>query len=76
MDREYDIFEQFADGSVLWRAFVPGLENALGRLRELASLSPNEHFAIHTPTKTILARVNVPKPDAESRDGKEPSIWG
>jgi hypothetical protein len=69
VDREYDIFEQFADGSVLWRALVPGLEKALAKLKELASLSPNEHFAMHTPTKTIIARINVPEADAaESGD--------
>ena len=33
---------------------------ALARLRELAKLSPNEHFAIHTPTNSIVARMNAP----------------
>jgi hypothetical protein len=41
-------------------AFVPELENALVKLQELAKLSPNEHFAMHTPSKAIVARVNVP----------------
>jgi hypothetical protein len=59
----YDLFEKFPNGSVLWRALVPGLDNALARLKELAKLSPNEHFAIHTPSNSIVARVNAPKPD-------------
>lgn len=60
MDREFDLFEKLPDGSVLWKAVVPGFENALIRLQSLGSISSNEHFAIHTPTKTVVARVNVP----------------
>jgi hypothetical protein len=59
MNREYDIFEKLPDGSVLWRAFVQGLEPARAKLGELASSSKNEFFAIHTPTKDIVVRVNV-----------------
>ena len=62
VDRDYDLFEKFPDGSVVWRDFVPGLENALARLKELSKLSPNEHFAMHMPSKAIVTRVNVPKP--------------
>lgn len=61
MNREYDIFEQFADGSVIWRDFVHGLESARLRLSRLAIESSNEFFAIHTPTKEIVARVNEPE---------------
>jgi hypothetical protein len=60
MEREFDLFEKLPDGSVLWKAVVPGMENAVARLKSLGSTSPNEHFAIHTPTKTIVARVNAP----------------
>jgi hypothetical protein len=35
MDREYDLFEVFADGSLIWRDSVTGHENAIRRLREL-----------------------------------------
>jgi hypothetical protein len=63
MDREYDLFERFADGSVMWRACVRGIESAIAKLKELSSSSPNEHFAIHTPTKAVIARVNVTKSD-------------
>jgi hypothetical protein len=65
VDREYDIFEKLPDGSLLWRAFVKGLENATAKVKELGSLSSNEHFAMHTPTKEIVARVNVPSLSAD-----------
>jgi hypothetical protein len=63
MDREYDIFERLPDGSILWRTMIKGFENALVGLRKLGSVSPNEYFAIHTPSKTIVARVNEPESD-------------
>ena len=40
MDRDYDLFEKLPDHSVVWRGFVPGLENAPARREELAKLSP------------------------------------
>jgi hypothetical protein len=48
VDRDYDLFEKL-------------FENALARLKELASLSPIEHFSIHTPRNAIVGRVNAPK---------------
>jgi hypothetical protein len=59
MDREYDLFEKLFDGSVVWRRFVRGLETARAKLGEFASRSKNEFFAIHTPTKDIVERVNL-----------------
>jgi hypothetical protein len=46
MNHEYDLFEKFPDGSSLWRACVPGLENARLQLRELAQESKNQFYAI------------------------------
>jgi hypothetical protein len=63
MDREYDLFEKLPDGSILWRTVKIGLENAIAGLKKLGSLSPNEHFAIHTPSNTVIGRVNEPKSD-------------
>jgi hypothetical protein len=60
---EYDLFEKFPDGSVLWKGCVAGLENAIAKLKHEASLSPNEHFARHSPTNTIVARLNVSESD-------------
>jgi hypothetical protein len=59
LNREYDIFERLPDGTDLWKDYVHGLEQAHRRLQELAAQSKNEHYAIHTPTKEIAARVNV-----------------
>ncbi|MGD0403375.1 MAG: hypothetical protein ABSB66_09265 [Candidatus Acidiferrales bacterium] len=59
LNREYDIFERLPDGTDLWKDYVHGLEQARRRLEELAAQSKNEHYAIHTPTKEIAARVNV-----------------
>lgn len=60
MNREYDIFERLPDGTDLWKDYVVGLEQARRKLQELAAQSKNEHYAIHTPTKDIAARVNIP----------------
>jgi hypothetical protein len=62
LNREYDIFERLPDGTDLWKDYVHGLEQARRRLQELAAKSKNEHYAIHTPTKEIAARVNVREP--------------
>ena len=59
VNREYDIFERLPDGTDLWKDYVVGLEEARRKLQELAAQSKNEHYAIHTPTKDIAARVNV-----------------
>jgi hypothetical protein len=65
MNRDYDIFEKLPGGDVVWRAFVPGLENARAKLQNLAKNSENEFFAIHTPTKEIVVRVNSSEPASE-----------
>ncbi len=60
MDRTYDLFEKLSDGSVLWKSTVTGLNAALAELQELGSSSSNEHFAMHLPSKAVVARVNAP----------------
>jgi hypothetical protein len=54
MNHEYDLFEKFPDGSSLWRASVPGLENARLQLRELAQKSKNQFYAIDMIAGKIL----------------------
>ena len=56
MERDYDIFETLADGAPVWRGVVRGLEEARAAVSRLASQGTNEFFAIHTPTKEIVAR--------------------
>jgi len=67
MEREYDIFEQFPDGSPLWRTHVRGLPEATRLLKEIAAATPNECFAVHLPTKEIVGRLNLRAPDAQRR---------
>jgi hypothetical protein len=60
MNRDYDLFEKMPDGSLIWRDFVQGLDKARIKLAHLSTLSPNEFYAMHMPTKEIVARVNIP----------------
>jgi hypothetical protein len=60
MDREYDLFEIFPDGSALWRHTVTGREEAIKRLQELSTQTTNEVRLIHLPTSTLIASLNVP----------------
>jgi hypothetical protein len=55
----------------VWRAFVHGLDNAPAKLQELADLSPNERFAMHTPSKAIVGRVMYASPTYRSSDCKK-----
>ena len=54
MNRKYDVFERFSDGSSLWRACVVGLEGTRLHLGELGRKSNNRFYAIaHANGKTI-----------------------
>jgi hypothetical protein len=59
MDREYDLFEIFPDGSALWRHTVSGHEEAIKRLRELSMQTTNEVRLMHLPTGTLIASLNA-----------------
>jgi hypothetical protein len=61
VDRQYDLFEIFPDGSPLWRESVTGQESALRRLKELSSQTKNEVRAMHIPTNTVIAAMNLPE---------------
>jgi len=58
MEREYDLFEQFPNGDVLWRMTVIGHENAIQQLRELAATTYNEVRVVHLPTQSVIAVLN------------------
>lgn len=58
MDTEYDIFEKFPEGDVVWRGSVRGQENALAKLKEFGRESSNEHFIMHVGSKSVVARIN------------------
>ena len=55
---EYDIFEQFADGSTLWRDCEIGIQSAQDALNELATHTNNTCYAMNIQTQEIIARVN------------------
>jgi hypothetical protein len=58
MDRQYDIFEVYPNGEMLWHCCVTGVENARLKVAEFGEQSSNQFFATHTPTKEIVALVN------------------
>jgi CheY-like chemotaxis protein len=59
MERNYDLFERSQDSSLIWRGSVHGLENARRKLQEIAERTTNECFAIYTPTRQIVALLNI-----------------
>ena len=59
MNRDYDLFERLPDGSLVWRSFVNGLENARVKLQELAKHTKNECFAMHVASKEVVFRENT-----------------
>jgi hypothetical protein len=58
MEWQYDLFEQFPNGEVLWRMTVTGHENAIQQLRELAATTSNEVRIVHLPTQAVIAVMN------------------
>jgi hypothetical protein len=59
--RDYDLFEVMPDGSPVWRGTRSGRRNAIRKLTELASETRNEVLAMHLPTKTLIAEMNIPQ---------------
>jgi len=45
-DCDYDVFEEFPNGSTAWRTCVFGIQNVELKLRELAKGSKNKFFAL------------------------------
>jgi hypothetical protein len=61
MDRAYDIFEKYSDGSVQRRAAVVGVEDAILKLEVLVKLSANEFFILSSDTEEIVRRADGTK---------------
>lgn len=57
---EYDVYEVLPNGATAHRAFVTGLEAAWKSLYDLAATTKNECFALYSPTRQVVAQVNVP----------------
>jgi hypothetical protein len=54
MQRAYDIFERFPDGSSKWRTFATGEYDMQRKLQELAEHSEKEFFAIDIQAGGLL----------------------
>ena len=64
MEREYDLFEQFPNGDVLWRMTVTGHKNAIQKLSELSATTYNEVRVVHLPTQAVVAVMNRASKDS------------
>ena len=54
MQRAYDIFERFPDGSSKWRTFASGEDDTQRKLQDLAERSEKEFFAIDIQAGGLL----------------------
>jgi hypothetical protein len=61
MRRDFDIFENFPDGSKVWRTFVSGEFEAKRKLQELTEHSNNEFSAIDIQAGENLPRIGPQK---------------
>ncbi len=66
MEREYDLFEHFPNGDVLWRMPVTGHENAIQQLKELAATTSSEVRLVQLPTHFVIAVMNRASKDTYS----------
>jgi hypothetical protein len=58
MNIDYDLFELFPDGSVMWRVSIHGTELALATLAAIGKQTINECFAKNLTTQQVIGRVN------------------
>jgi hypothetical protein len=72
MEREYDLFEQFPNGDVLWRMTVIGHESAIQKLSELSATTANEVRAVHLPTQAVVAVLNRASKDSQDQNRATP----
>ena len=59
MDRDYDLFEIFPDGSAIWRITISGRERAIARVREFAAQTANEVRLMHLGSNTLITAMNT-----------------
>jgi hypothetical protein len=73
MNREYDLFEMFPDGTALWRLTVTGRQEAIEVLHQLCTRTANEVRVMHLPTNTVIATANTPAAgrDTDSTPGQQ-----
>jgi hypothetical protein len=51
--RDYDVFEEYPDGSTVWRGCVFGMGNVELKLRELSKETGNKLFALNLQDQTL-----------------------
>ena len=54
MRRKYDIFEEFPNGSLIWRDCVYGRHDAKRKIQELSEHSYNHVYAVDTHDEEIV----------------------
>jgi hypothetical protein len=59
MNGEFDIFEKFPDGKLVWRAVMFSHELAVRKGKELAADSRNEFVIMRLPEKAVIAIVDA-----------------
>ena len=57
MRRDYDVFEKFPDGSVIWRACITGRHEPQCKILELQEYSENEFFMVDIQSEFFPPRV-------------------
>ena len=58
VNTDYDLFEVFPDGSVMWRVSIRGTQLALATLAAIGKQTVNECFAKNLRTQRVIGRVN------------------
>jgi hypothetical protein len=64
---DYEIYEVLPSGSMTQRGSANGLEAAWQKLSDIAKRTANECFAIHPPTRQVVAQLNVPPAEERGR---------
>jgi hypothetical protein len=61
VDKTYDLFEVFPDGSPLWHGAVADHEVAISKLEELSAKTTNEVRVMDLRTNAVIAALNTPQ---------------
>jgi hypothetical protein len=57
VEAEFDTYEKVGD-NYIWRVESVGIKRALRELKELCAGSRNEFVLMHTPSGTVITRIN------------------
>ena len=65
MTRNFDIFEELTDGTIVWRARVLGVENIELKVREMACDRKDKFFAISLKNRKAVLEAFMPQNDRD-----------